>query len=279
MDIITLKTTQIIIASLEEDIASGDITTQAIIAEDSFGKANILFKENGILAGLPIIEKVFQILDEKTTFQALFSEGDFIPKGTIAATIEAPMSVLLEGERTALNFLQHLSAIATLTHQYVEAVKPHKVKILDTRKTTPLLRHFEKYAVRIGGGTNYRWGLYDVVMIKDNHIKAANGIGKAIERILKAYNTKYFITVEVSNLKQLKVILGYPVNRIMLDNMDTDTIREAIAIINGKFEIEVSGGITPQRARELAPLGIDYISSGALTNRCVSLDISMNFEN
>lgn len=281
MTVITKQIIDLIAAALAEDIADGDITTNAILGSSScHGVAEILFKQDGVLAGIPVFTQVFHSVDPQVLISPLFADGEYIKKGTVVATVSGSMSTLLQCERTALNFLQHLSGIATSTHEYITAAKPHRLGILDTRKTTPLLRSLEKYAVDIAGGTNYRCGLYDMVMIKDNHIKAAGGISQAIKKVLDAYGNKYFITVEVARLEQLSDVVKYNVNRIMLDNMNNENICKAIAIIRGcgkHIEIEVSGGITPQRVKELAPLDIDYVSSGAITNRSISLDISMNF--
>ena len=281
MTVITKQIMDLIAAALEEDIADGDVTTNAILGSSScHGVAEILFKQDGVLAGIPVFTQVFHSVDPQVTISPLFAEGEYISKGTIVAKVSGSMSTLLKCERTALNFLQHLSGIATSTHEYIAAAKPHRLGILDTRKTTPLLRSLEKYAVKIAGGTNYRCGLYDMVMIKDNHIKAAGGISQAIEKVLDAYGNKYFITVEVARLEQLSSVVKYNIDRIMLDNMNNESICKAIDIIRGcgkSIEIEVSGGITPQRVKELAPLDIDYVSSGAITNRSISLDISMNF--
>ncbi|WP_372370265.1 carboxylating nicotinate-nucleotide diphosphorylase [Candidatus Uabimicrobium sp. HlEnr_7] len=281
MTVITENIIDLIKAALEEDLAEGDLTTDAILGSDHHPTtAEILFKQNGLLAGMPVFTQVFHTLDPQVKVISLFDEGQCVDKGTVVAKISGSMSTLLKCERTALNFLQRLSGIATSTHEYIEAAKPHHLGILDTRKTTPLLRHLEKYAVKIAGGTNYRSGLYDMVMIKDNHIKAAGSIINAIEKIINKYGKKYFITVEVANLQQLQDIISYPINRIMLDNMNNENICKAIDLIrsgNAQTEIEVSGGITPQRVKELAPLDVDYVSCGAVTNRAVSLDISMNF--
>ncbi len=261
--------------ALLEDMGPGDITTEAIVPKDQWGKAKIVFKETGILAGLPFATKVFSSLFPKTKFTTKANEGAKVSSGEVALEISAPVNSLLVGERTALNFLQRLSGIATLTSQYVEAVAGSGIKILDTRKTTPTLRAMEKYAVQMGGGVNYRHGLYDAVMIKDNHVSIAGGITPAVEKVLSLHGNKYPIIVEARTLEEVKEACTHKIDRIMLDNMDKETMIEAIKIINKSVEIEVSGGITVEKARELASLEIDYISAGALTNRSMSLDISM----
>lgn len=261
--------------ALLEDMGPGDVTTQAIVPQDKWGKAKIIFKETGILAGLPFATKVFSSLFSKSEFTIKANEGAKVSSGEVALEISAPVNSLLIGERTALNFLQRLSGIATLTSQYVEAVAGSGIRILDTRKTTPTLRAMEKYAVQMGGGVNYRHGLYDAVMIKDNHVSIAGGITPAIERVLSLHGNKYPIIVEARTLGEVKEACAHKINRIMLDNMDKEMMMEAIKIINKSVEIEVSGGITVEKAQELASLEVDYISAGALTNRSMSLDISM----
>ncbi len=266
---------KIIKEALKEDIGFGDITTESIIPEDMISRAIIIAKEEGIIAGLPIAEEVFKLLDSKIEFKEFKKDGDEIKKGDIILEIKGKTKMILMGERTALNFLQRLSGIATYTRKCVDVVKPYGAKILDTRKTTPTLRILEKYAVKVGGGENHRFGLYDMVLIKDNHIRAAGGIKEAIERVRKRVSHVYKIEVEVSNLEELKEALESKADIVLLDNMDYDTLKEAVSIAKGKVMIEVSGKISLEDLEKIARLGVDFISMGKLTHSYKSLDLSL----
>ncbi len=263
--------------ALREDIGGGDVTTELIIPPNSKGRAAIKAKESGILAGGEVAQAVFTTLDTDIKFTQLIKDGEKFARGVVLFELEGNLRTILKGERVALNFLQRLSGIATLTNKFVERVSGTGVKILDTRKTTPGLRELEKYAVRCGGGENHRMGLSDMILIKDNHIKAVGGIREAIAKC-KMQNAKYKIEVEVKNLEELDVVLDYPVNRIMLDNMSIDEIKEAIAkckMLTAKCCLEVSGGVSLENVREIAETGVDYISVGALTHSVSSIDISL----
>ncbi len=266
----------IIRESLQEDIGSGDITTDYLEIEDEYTDAKIIAKEQGILAGSIIAEKVFLLLDPDLKIERVKQEGEKIKKGEIILRIKGKKSSILKGERTALNFLQRLSGIATLTYHYVQQIEGEKAKILDTRKTTPLLRELEKYAVRTGGGFNHRMGLYDFILIKENHIRSIGSIKKAVEKI-KERNCNYKIEVETTNLVEVKEALGSRVDRIMLDNMTISEMKQAVSIIKNQCEVEASGNITLDNVKEVAQTGVDYISVGALTHSSCALDFSLLF--
>ncbi|MGB9768411.1 MULTISPECIES: carboxylating nicotinate-nucleotide diphosphorylase [Dictyoglomus] len=266
---------KIVEEALKEDIGFGDITTESTIPEDMISRAVIIAKEEGILAGLPVAEEVFKLLDSKIEFKEFKKDGDEIKKGDVILEIKGKTKTILMGERTALNFLQRLSGIATYTKKCVDVVKPYGVKILDTRKTTPTLRIFEKYAVKIGGGENHRFGLYDMVLIKDNHIRAVGGIKEAIERVRERVSHVYKIEVEVTNLEELKEALESKADIVLLDNMDYDTLKEAVSIAKGKVMIEVSGNISLEDLEKIARLGVNFISIGKLTHSYKSLDLSL----
>jgi len=262
--------------TLVEDLGTGDITTRNIIDSGAVWEAEAVAKEALTLCGMEIFRRVFTMLDPSCTFPGpSHHDGEELTDGEVIIKIRGKAVTLLEGERTALNILQQLSGIATLTRKFVERAKP--VTILDTRKTTPCMRAFEKYAVTCGGGGNHRFGLYDAVMIKDNHIKAAGGITQAVECIRKQLARKKTIEVETSNLEEVAEALSAEVDIIMLDNMSTAMIRQAVEMVGHRAELEVSGSITLERLDELADTGIDYISVGALTHSAPAVDISMNF--
>jgi len=269
---------EIIRKALEEDIGSGDITTEAIVNDDMYGEAVVMMKEDGIIAGLPLIEEIFHFLDPEAIVTLKVFDGAFIKSGNTIAEVYGKEKAILEGERVALNFLQRLSGIATYTYNCVKATHGTKVKILDTRKTTPLLRVLEKYAVKVGGGENHRFGLYDMVLIKDNHIKAARGIAEAVKKVKAKVSPYYKVEVEVSNLDEVKEALLSNVDVILLDNMDIETIKKAVKIINGKCLIEVSGNMSQKDIKLIAPLGIDFISMGKLTHSAKSLDINLKIK-
>lgn len=266
---------KIIEQALLEDIGTGDITTESIIPSNLKAKGIIKTSEEGVVAGLDIVFLVFKKLDSEICFQSKIKDGNKILPGEILGEITGPARTILKGERVALNFLQRMSGIATITSKFCQQVKDFPVRIFDTRKTTPGLRILEKYAVRMGGGHNHRFGLYDAVLIKDNHIVVAGGIKSAVNSVRKQISHTVKIEVEVENLSQFQEALKVQVNIIMLDNMDLETMKEAVKLVKGKALIEASGGITLEKVKEIAQTGVDLISVGALTHSVKALDISM----
>jgi nicotinate-nucleotide pyrophosphorylase (carboxylating) len=264
--------------ALKEDIGSGDITTNSIISGEMTATASILAKAPGVIAGLPVAEYVFKLLSPEIEWHPLVHDGDIVQKGDLIVRIGGSFQALLTGERLALNFLQRMSGIATITSKCVNEVKEFKAEILDTRKTVPGLRILDKYSVKIGGGTNHRIGLYDMALIKDNHIRVAGGISKAIDQVRKQAGNGIKIEVETTTLDEVREAMGKNVEMIMLDNMSTATIAEAVKIIGGRAKTEASGNMTIDRLKEIAATGVDYISIGALTHSVIALDISMNIE-
>jgi nicotinate-nucleotide pyrophosphorylase (carboxylating) len=264
--------------ALKEDIQTGDITTRNIISPGHLCEAEIIAKEDLILSGLNIFKILFTTLDSRTVFLAdPFQDGDAISKGSSILKFQCDSVIALEGERSGLNILQWLSGIATLTRKFVDRVSP--VVVLDTRKTTPGLRVFEKYAVTCGGGSNHRFGLFDEVMIKDNHIKSAGSISNAVEKVRDALGSQPKIEVETQNLDEVREALAMNVDIIMLDNMSMDNMYESIKLINGRAKVEVSGCVTLERLDEISRTGADFVSVGALTHSAPSVDISMNIVN
>ena len=261
--------------ALNEDIGPGDITTDNLVGPDLEGKGVITAKEPLVIAGLDVARQVFEHLDNEVIFRAGYKDGDVIKDGGTVAEVEGKLQVLLTGERTALNFLQRLSGIATCVRSYVDELANQSVRLVDTRKTAPGWRVLEKYAVRMGGAHNHRMGLYDEVLIKDNHIAACGGIIKAVDRIRANVSHFVKIEVEVSDMSQVKEAMDAGADVIMLDNMNIQKIKEAVAFINGKAVVEVSGGITKKRLKPLADTGVDIISAGALTHSARCVDISM----
>ena len=265
--------------ALREDIGDGDHSTLACIPPTAPGTAKMVAKQDGILCGAEVGERVFSLVDSNLKVNLLKHDGEAVAKGDVVMTIEGPSGSILTAERTALNFMQRLSGIATETHRMVQMLNGLKTKLLDTRKTTPNMRLLAKYAVKCGGGTNHRIGLYDMVMLKDNHIDFAGGIEAAIDRTrdyLKAKGKDLKIEIEVRNLEELQRVMDHGgVDRIMLDNFDTATLREAVKRIDGKYETEASGGITDETLRAYAETGVDFISVGALTHHIKSLDLSL----
>ncbi len=255
--------------------AEGDVTSRATIPGGTRLSGYIRAKTGGVVAGLPIARGVFQVIDPALSFRTSFKDGDIVDKSQIIVQVEGDVRSMLAGERTALNFLGRMSGIATLTRRFVEAVKGTKAVILDTRKTAPGLRWLDKYAVKMGGGQNHRVGLFDMVLIKDNHIRGAGGITPAVKRAREMYGQKYQIEVEVKNLTELDEALKLPIDRIMLDNMELDTIRNAVQMVKGQVPVEASGNVSLANVRQVAETGVDFISSGALTHSAPVLDISM----
>lgn len=267
--------------ALAEDIGQGDFTTLAIVEKDKNGQAKIIAKQNGVLAGIVVVKKTFFTLDHDIQFETQFKDGDKIDVNDTVIIITGKISSILKGERTALNLLAHLSGISTLTARYVEEVRGTQAKITDTRKTTPLLRVIEKEAVRAGGGINHRMGLYDRILIKDNHIHAAGGIQEAVNKCkqyLGENKLNLKIEVETTNLNQVRDALACDVDQIMLDNMALNMIREAVNIISGRAVVEASGGVSLKSIRSIAETGVDLISVGALTHSAPVLDFSLLLE-
>jgi len=272
------NTDRLLLNALYEDVGYGDITTSSIVDGDHTSTAIIVSKDDFILAGLPFVERIFKLIDSGGMFKAKKRDGDRIKKGDVIATVKGRTRSLLMAERTALNILQRLSGVATLTHRYVEAVADLPVRIVDTRKTVPGLRFLDKYAVRIGGGLNHRFGLYDAILIKDNHISVAGGIKNAVRLVRSRFHRLFKIEVEVKSLEEVRSALSADVDVIMLDNMELRDIEKAVAIIrktNPHTVIEVSGGVRFENIRLIAETGVDYISVGALTHSATAPDISM----
>lgn len=270
---------EIICKALEEDMGTGDYTSLATISAEATGTAVMMAKEKGVLAGTEIAEKVFKILDPETSVEILISDGMGIVAGDKIMIVSGKSRILLSAERTALNYIQRMSGIATFTAEVVSRIAGLHTKVLDTRKTTPCNRMFEKMAVRAGGGENHRFGLYDMIMIKDNHIDFAGGIRPAIEKVhhyLKTNHLDLKIEIETRNFKELEEVLqAGGIHRIMLDNFSPDELRQALEMVDKKYETEASGGITPETIRKYAETGVDFISVGALTHQIKSLDISL----
>lgn len=264
--------------AVEEDILSGDITTQAIFKNYKNVRGDLLCKEDGIIAGLSVIHLIVENFIDGIEFYSNYEDGNEIKSGQFIGTFNGDVREILKYERVLLNFLQRMSGVATLTNKFVQRVKGTKAKILDTRKTIPGWRYLDKLAVKIGGGENHRFGLYDMFLIKDNHIFAAGGIKQAIQ-LCKEFNrqtgNQFKIEVEVKNLLELKEAIEEGVDRVMLDNFSLESIKDAVKLVNGKVEIEVSGGINLDTVREIAECGVDFISIGALTHSAKALDISL----
>jgi len=268
----------IIEKALSEDIGPGDVTSAATIPVGSTSTAEMLAKQDFVLAGLDVSLEVFHALDAAIQFTRFAQDGDRIKSGKVIARLSGSTRVLLAGERVALNLLQHMSGIATLTSKYVEQIKGFKAQVLDTRKTLPGLRQLEKYAVRMGGGVNHRFGLYDGVLIKDNHIKAAGGIANAIKSARKQARNLFKIEVETKSLDDVREALAAKADIIMLDNMSLDMMREAVKLINDRAPVEASGNVTLETIRAVAETGVDFISSGTLTHSAPAVDISMKIK-
>ena len=264
--------------ALKEDIGSGDITTNSLIPNDLQTSATMTAKSSGIVAGLAVAEYVFRTLSPDIAWHPFVNDGDKIAKGDLIVQIAGSYRALLTGERLALNFVQRMSGIATQTADSVNAISGFKTKILDTRKTAPGLRLLDKYAVLMGGGTNHRIGLYDMVLIKDNHIKVAGGITNAVAQIKKSIPPGIKIEVETTSIDEVKEALAAGVDIIMLDNMNTAMMTECVKLIGGRAKVEASGNMTLERLKEVASTGVDFISIGALTHSVTAFDISMNIE-
>ncbi len=279
MNELELKAAETLIElALKEDVGSGDITTDNIIPAETRRKAKMVAKADGVVAGLPIAEMVFRSLDSDLSWKVLTPEGSKVAKGDVMVEFEGTYRALLTGERTALNFLQRLSGIATMSAKYAEAVKDFKTVILDTRKTLPGFRMLDKYAVKTGGASNHRIGLYDMAMIKDNHIEVAGGITQAVNAVRRKINAGIQIEVETTTLEQVQEAIDAGADIIMLDNMNNETMRKGVELIAGRAKVEASGNMTLERLREVAATGVDFISIGALTHSVNALDISQRLE-
>ncbi len=275
MDARTLKSAEILFElAYAEDIGDGDITTNNLVPPDSNKTAILVAKEEGVIAGLPVAEMVFRKFDSNIEWKEILSDGSRVYPGDTIVEFTGSFRALLTGERKALNFLQRLSGIATYANMCMKEVEGHAVEILDTRKTLPGYRHLDKYAVRMGGASNHRFGLYDMVMIKDNHIQVAGSIKKAVEAIRSKVPKSIKIEVEITTIEQIDEALRADVDIIMLDNMSSKMMMEAVELINGRAKIEASGNMTLKRIRKVAATGVNYISIGALTHSVKALDIS-----
>ena len=271
----TLQMDKYILSALEEDISSEDVTTNAVMREALQGEVDLICKQDGVIAGLPVFERTFKLLDNSTQVEFFCKDGDTVSKGQLLAKVYGDIRVLLSGERVALNYLQRMSGIATYTRNMVKLFEGTNTKLLDTRKTTPNMRIFEKYAVRVGGGHNHRYNLSDGVLLKDNHIGAAGSVTKAVQMAKEYAPFVRKIEVEVETLDMVKEAVAAGADIIMLDNMTVDEMREAIRIIDGRAETECSGNVTKENVAQLTALGVNYISSGALTHSAPILDISL----
>lgn len=264
-----------ILNALKEDITSEDVTTNAVMSEAKQGEVELICKEDGIICGLDVFKRTFELLDNDTTFETNVKDGDSVNNGQLIGTVHGDIRVLLSGERTALNYLQRMSGIATFTKSLADELKGSNTKLLDTRKTTPNMRPFEKYAVKVGGGYNHRYNLSDGVLIKDNHIGAAGSITKAVEMAKEYAPFVRKIEVEVENLTMLQEALEAGADIIMLDNMDNETMKKAVEIVGNKAETECSGNVTKERLAEITKIGVNYVSSGALTHSAPIMDLSL----
>lgn len=277
MNNITMKMNadNLILQALQEDITSEDITTNSVMPSYQAGEVDLICKQDGVIAGLDVFKRVFQLLDEKTRFAFYCQDGDFVKKGQKIGLVHGDIRVLLSGERTALNFLQRMSGIATYTRGIADLLRGTNTKLLDTRKTTPNMRIFEKYAVKVGGGYNHRYNLSDGILLKDNHIGAAGGVKEAVAMAKEYAPFVRKIEIEVENLDMLKEALEAGADIIMLDNMSVADMRMAVELCRGKAETECSGNVTRENVARLVDIGVDYISSGALTHSSPILDLSL----
>ena len=270
-----LNADNLIKMALQEDISSEDVTTNAVMRSRKQGEVQLICKQDGIIAGLGVFERVFKLLDETTEVEFYAEDGDEVKNKQLLGVIRGDIRVLLSGERTASNYLQRMSGIATYTHQIAELLKETKIKLLDTRKTTPNMRIFEKYAVKVGGGYNHRYNLSDGILLKDNHIGAAGSVRKAVEMAKEYAPFVRKIEIETENLEMVKEAVEAGADIIMLDNMTPEVMKEAVKLIDGRAETECSGNVTKENIERLVEVGVDYISSGALTHSSPILDLSL----
>ena len=277
MNNVTMKiqADKLIMMALEEDITREDITTNSVMPEFKLGTADLICKQDGVIAGLQVFERVFKLLDEDVEIQFFFKDGDTVKNGDLIGVLKGDIRVLLSGERTALNYLQRMSGIATYTNGIVKMLEGTDITLLETRKTTPNMRVFEKYAVKVGGGSNHRYNLSDGILLKDNHIGAAGSIKKAVEMAKNYASFVRKIEVETENLEMVKEAVDAGADIIMLDNMTPDEMKEAVAYIDGRAKTECSGNVTAEKIQSLKDIGVDYISSGALTHSAPILDLSL----
>ena len=273
-----IRLKKLIRTALDEDMGLGDLTTSSLLTGGETGVAQVISKGEIIVAGIDVFREVFHVLDSSLGFETYFCDGQPAGRGEILACVSGSLKSILLAERVALNFLQRMCGIATMTHKYVEEVRDIGVKILDTRKTTPNLRSLEKYAVKTGGGFNHRFGLYDGVMIKDNHISAAGGISNAVRKVVRNISPTVKIEVEVKNLQEVEEALASGTDIIMLDNMGTGEMKRAVSLIDGRALVEASGNVTLSNVKEIAETGVDFISVGALTHSAPAVDISLVFK-
>ncbi len=271
----TLNADELILQALREDISSEDVTTNAVMPNAQKGEAQLICKQDGVLAGLSVFQRVFELLDESVSVEFYFSDGDKVKKGDLIGTITGDIRAILSGERTALNYLQRMSGIATYTNSIAKLLKGSKVKLLDTRKTTPNMRIFEKYSVKVGGGYNHRYNLSDGVLLKDNHIGAAGGVKEAVLMAKEYAPFVRKIEIECETVEMVQEAVEAGADIIMLDNMTVEEMQKAIAYIDGRAEIECSGNVTKENIEHYISLGVDYISSGALTHSAPIMDISL----
>lgn len=265
--------------ALNEDIGQGDITSDSIIDAKSILSGKITAKESGVIAGLEIAKSAFSIIDPNIEFEPVSEDGKFVNSADIVALVKGNGRAILRGERVVLNIIQRMSGIATLTRKYADLVKGTKAKILDTRKTAPGLRMLDKMAVKIGGGVNHRFGLYDMVLIKENHITAAGGIIEAVNKVRERYKNQFLIEIEIDNIEDLNKAIELKVDRILLDNMTLEDMRHAVDVVNGRIPLEASGNVNLNTVKSVADTGVDYISIGALTHSVKALDLSLLIEN
>ena len=270
-----LNADELILSALREDITSEDITTNSVMREYQLGEVELICKQDGVIAGLDVFKRTFELLDSKTEVTFTKKDGDTVKNGDKIGVVRGDIRVLLSGERTALNYLQRMSGIATYTRSIADLLKGSKTKLLDTRKTTPNMRVFEKYAVKVGGGYNHRYNLSDGILLKDNHIGAAGGVKEAVQMAKEYAPFVRKIEIEVENLDTLKEALDAGADIIMLDNMSVEDMKEAVKLVSGKAETECSGNVTKENVERLVDIGVDYISSGALTHSSPILDLSL----
>ena len=270
-----LNADELILSALREDITSEDITTNSVMREYQLGEVELICKQDGVIAGLDVFKRTFELLDSKTEVTFTKKDGDTVKNGDKIVVVRGDIRVLLSGERTALNYLQRMSGIATYTRSIADLLKSSKTKLLDTRKTTPNMRVFEKYAVKVGGGYNHRYNLSDGILLKDNHIGAAGGVKEAVQMAKEYAPFVRKIEIEVENLDMLKEALDAGADIIMLDNMSVEDMKEAVKLVSGKAETECSGNVTKENVERLVDIGVDYISSGALTHSSPILDLSL----
>ena len=270
-----INTDEYLMNALKEDITSEDVTTNSVMKTYKKGSAQLICKEDGVICGLPVFARVFELLDREVIFETTYQDGDVMKKGDLIGTVIGDIRVLLSGERTALNYLQRMSGIATYTSEYAKELEGYKTTLLDTRKTTPNMRPFEKYAVRVGRGSNHRYNLSDGILLKDNHIGAAGSVTNAVKMAKEYAPFVRKIEVEVENLEMVAEAIEAGADIIMLDNMDNETMRKAVEMIGDKAQTECSGNVTKERLREIAEIGVDFVSSGALTHSAPIIDLSL----